>query len=367
MSARPQVVFCTDGIFPHAIGGMQRFARLLIESLATAGQIEIVVIHPHRDVRIFEAFPEVKELYVDPLPGKRNYLTELYVYSKQVFTLLKDYPKAWIYSQGLSVWYKAGTLRKRLIIHPHGLEPFQVLTRKEKLKTFPLRITLAWLFNKAGRVISLGGKLTGIIQSHILRKDTQVVVIPNATLIPAEFAKAPAGENTIRCLFVGRFAYNKGIDVLMAAITNLGEAASKFHFTLAGKGELYEAYRERYAAENIDFLGFVTDEQLSQLYKTQDLFVLPTRFEGMPTVVLEAMAHQMPVIVSDVGASAELVDAQNGYLIPPGSESALTEALLHFAGQTPEARQQLGTNSLRRVEESYTWPQVAAAHLKLFT
>ena len=61
MSTRKQVVFCTDGIFPHAVGGMQRHSTLLIEELAKSGRFSIVVIHPH-NAPVFNQSLGIKEI-----------------------------------------------------------------------------------------------------------------------------------------------------------------------------------------------------------------------------------------------------------------------------------------------------------------
>ena len=56
MSKRLQVVFCTDGIFPHAVGGMQKHSKLLVEELARMNVLDLVVIHPHHDKKVFQDF-----------------------------------------------------------------------------------------------------------------------------------------------------------------------------------------------------------------------------------------------------------------------------------------------------------------------
>ena len=54
MSKRLQVVFCTDGIFPHAVGGMQKHSKLLVEELARMNLLDLVVIHPHHDKKVLK-------------------------------------------------------------------------------------------------------------------------------------------------------------------------------------------------------------------------------------------------------------------------------------------------------------------------
>ena len=67
-----KVVFCTDGIFPHQIGGMQRHSRLLLESLA-AFDVELTVIHPHEGVQVFNDELRIKEFAIRGIDKKKNY------------------------------------------------------------------------------------------------------------------------------------------------------------------------------------------------------------------------------------------------------------------------------------------------------
>ena len=77
------IVFCTDGIFPYQIGGMQRHSRKLIESLAK-NEIQIVVVHPHNE-SIFNDFDNIVEYHVKGIDISKKYLIESYYYSKRVF------------------------------------------------------------------------------------------------------------------------------------------------------------------------------------------------------------------------------------------------------------------------------------------
>ena len=75
-----KLAFCTDGVFPHSVGGMQRHSKLLIEALVKF-DIEILVFHPHREM-IFSSYHNVKEIYIEGINIEKNYLKECYYYSK---------------------------------------------------------------------------------------------------------------------------------------------------------------------------------------------------------------------------------------------------------------------------------------------
>jgi glycosyltransferase involved in cell wall biosynthesis len=360
------IAFCTDGIYPYETGGMQKHSRLLIEALAPFDDLQITVLHPHNE-NVFNS-PRIKEIKLAPIDTTKNYLLETYRYSRRVEACLKEINPDIIYSQGLSVWSGIHQFSRRLIINPHGLEPYQAIGWKNKLLAIPFRWIFNYLFSHAAKVVSLGGRLSVILKQQCSTPD-KIVVLPNAINLPADSADLVRKPDLpIKVLFLARFATNKGIDILFQAIDQLAlkNQLHKFEFRLGGKGPLYEQYRSLSKPANVELLGFVKDEDINRLYKEHDLFVLPTLFEGMPTVVLEAMGWKMPIIVSDVGATAELVDTNNGYLIPPGSVDALVNALLKFEADSISRKLSMGEASRKRVSEQFNWNTVALQHRELF-
>jgi glycosyltransferase involved in cell wall biosynthesis len=86
----------------------------------------------------------------------------------------------------------------------------------------------------------------------------------------------------------------------------------------------------------------------------------------MPTVVLEAMAGGMPIVVTDTGATAELVGRENGFLIETNNMRSLKWGIQSFYQLTPEKRLELSLASRRKVLKYFTWPIVAQKHIELF-
>lgn len=365
-----RLVFCTDGIFPHKVGGIQRHSRLLIEHLADYQDLEIAVIHPHEE-NTFDRFENITELRVDDIDKDKNYFLELYRYSKQTADYLKELQPDVIYAQGFTVWNSINEFKDRLIINPHGLEPWQTLSIKDKIIGMPFRLVQRYLFKRANKTVSLGGQLTSILEK-VISKD-QITVLPNAVSISngikeKQFPDSKESEPT-KVLFVGRFAANKGIHLLVEAISQLNDQGykSRFEFHFAGKGPLYKGYKRKYSFQNVKFWGFVSDEKLEELYKSSHLFILPTLFEGMPTVVLEAMSKQLPIIVSNTGATSEQVDEKNGYLIKKNNVGEIKRALLNFQSLSADEKKNMGRKSYKKVTERFTWEKVAEQHYQLFT
>ncbi len=376
-SDKTEVVIVTDGLFPVSVGGMQRHSRLLVEALADTGQVSLTVFHPHGGDRILD-IPGVMEkgLQADNFLSKAlggirgaGYLLRAYAYSINVFQALRDHPNAVVYSQGLSVWHGISRLGQPVAVNPHGLEPFQALSLREKLYTGPLRLAHHYVFRYARRVISLGGRLTDILARRCGVGTDRLVVIPNAVPETASIPVRQHHEGRASFLFVSRFARNKGIPYLAEAIRELNAAGygDRMTFHLAGSGALLDWTRNHCKAENVHIHGRVDDDKLRELYRTCDMFVLPTLFEGMPTVVLEAMNTGMPVMVTDTGATREQVDDTNGYIIEKKSARAIREAAIRFLETPPAKRSEMSNASLDKIRKRFTWKAVAQRHIELFS
>lgn len=370
MNKKQKVIFVTDGIFPYSVGGMQRHSRLLIEALAKTGECDLIVIHPHEGKKIFESLPAVTEI---PLQFKKpesqyQYLLHHYQYSKLVHQVLMQHQDAVIYSQGLAVWYRISDVKNRLIINPHGLEAYQVATLKEKIITVLFRWLHRYLFRHCARVVSLGGRLTGILTNQAGVDTSRIVVLPNAVNMPPSVQRS-FDKPVTQFIFVGRFAFNKGIDVLMEAIekVNASGYSEKTRFVLVGKGPEYERITTTYREPNVVFAGGADDDTLFRLYRESDVFVLPTLFEGMPTVALEAMSYGLPVIITDTGATLELAGEDNAIIIEKRSFDSLASAIIKMTDLPATERQKMSEASVKKVSSNFTWPVVAENHLKVFS
>ena len=369
MPNRKQIIFCTDGFFPHAIGGMQRHSSLLLNELALSNEFDLIVVHSHKNA-VLDQLPNVKEypLNFDLFNLKYlNYLYKCYQFSKEVYKVIQQYPEAIIYAQGFAVWYGLKKIGHRVIVNPHGLEPFQTIEFKDKIITSTYRIVERFQFKYAAKVVSLGGRLTEILKKVVVDAKNKVVVLPNA-VYAENYQEHNYDKTKLQLLFVGRFAYNKGINVLMEGVRQLNNEGyqNRLQFNIVGKGPLYEQYIREYKFPNVNFIGFADDERLKQLYLENDLFVFPTLFEGMPTVVLEAMAAGMPILVSDTGATSELVNRENGFLIEKNNVRSLKCGIQQFFQLNPEERKTLSKNSYKKVCTKFTWQIVAKKHAELF-
>jgi glycosyltransferase involved in cell wall biosynthesis len=102
------------------------------------------------------------------------------------------------------------------------------------------------------------------------------------------------------------------------------------------------------------------------LLAAADFFVLPSLTEGLPLSVLEAMAQGLPVIATPVGGIPEVVlEGEHGYLVPVQEDAALAEAMTRLA-RDPELARRLGEAGRRRVEERFSFAEMARAYEALY-
>ena len=160
-----------------------------------------------------------------------------------------------------------------------------------------------------------------------------------------------------RLLTVGRLASVKGTPVLIDAVKSLLPDHPDLTLTVVGDGPEREAFEQRASALGIDnhvkFVGYQSQSQVRDRLSETDLFVLPSFAEGVPVVLMEAMAAGVPVVATRIASIAELVDDnQSGRLVPPGDGEALTGAIDALLND-PDTRNAYGRAGRRKVEAEF--------------
>ena len=171
-----------------------------------------------------------------------------------------------------------------------------------------------------------------------------------------------------RFVFVGRLAAVKGLRVLMDAFEIARRTVPDFHLTLVGDGAeraALEAVAAPYG-QAICFTGYQSQSEVAQTLAEADAFVLPSFAEGVPVVLMEAMASSKPVIATQVAGVPELVeDGINGYLVPPGDAETLAQRMIDLAHDA-DLRQRMGTAGKKKVRLAFNIETEAARLYSLF-
>ncbi len=155
-------------------------------------------------------------------------------------------------------------------------------------------------------------------------------------------------------VFVGRVNHRKGLDILLRAIHQVESTVPNVKLWVVGPGEIspYQDLATKLGvAERVEFLG--GKENPFPEMKKADLFVLPSRSEGFPNVLLEAMALGQPVLAADCETGPdEIIDGENGYLFPVEDDRALADHIRDFADDD-QKRKKMGIRARETVREHF--------------
>jgi glycosyltransferase involved in cell wall biosynthesis len=194
-------------------------------------------------------------------------------------------------------------------------------------------------------IFSLGGRMSDI-QKELTHPD-KVYDIPNGIENTWVSDTVAGNDQPIRFVFIGRLDKVKGLDVLYPAIDQIKEEDFAFDFI----GPIPKEHQ--HTETRCEYHGKVTNEtQMKTILSGADVLVLSSWSEGMPTVILEAMASGLAIIATDVGAVGDLVDDKNGWLIPAGDVDVLTATLKKAISTDKEKLNALKKQSIPRRTET---------------
>lgn len=176
---------------------------------------------------------------------------------------------------------------------------------------------------------------------------------------PQRFIPAPKNNQTESCnlLCVGRLTQAKGQAILLESLAQLQSQGISVTLTLVGMGPDEKSLRQ-YAqrlgiSQQVKFTGAVDQDHILEYYKATDIFVLPSFAEGLPVVLMEAMAMEIPCITTAITGIPELIlNGQEGLLVAASDSDGLTQAIKQLVGDQV-LRQQLGKAGRERVLSDY--------------
>jgi glycosyltransferase involved in cell wall biosynthesis len=177
------------------------------------------------------------------------------------------------------------------------------------------------------------------------------------TRYPPSVDRAARATSSLRILTVGRLVAVKGQAVLLDAFARLLAGGVDAELTIVGDGplraDLQETVRRLGVGERVRFAGRVGQDDLLACYEAADVFALTSLAEGIPVVLMEAMATELPVVASDITGIPELVgDGEEGLLVRAGDAVGFAAALAMLA-RDPDRRARMGRLARRRVEAEF--------------
>ncbi len=164
---------------------------------------------------------------------------------------------------------------------------------------------------------------------------------------------APDPHQGLRLVAIGRFVEQKGQKILIEAMAALGEAGSDVTLALVGDGTLRDDLEAAIAAagltDRVRITGWLDEAGVRAEIARADALVMPSFAEGLPMVIMEAMAMARPVISTIIAGAPELVlEGETGWLVPAGDPEALAGAIRKLAETPPETRAEMGRKGRAR-------------------
>jgi glycosyltransferase involved in cell wall biosynthesis len=380
-----RVCFISFEYPPSVFGGAGTYAETLVEGLRRKG-VEVFVIskgnHHDQNQRTFR------------VPASNS------VYWRRLFFM----------EAAMSLFHKLNSRYKFDLVHfnePHvilekprlptvcTLHSTQVNELEVKLagagtlrtgvdiKDFILKGSMGSIFDilaahAADKIICPSTSLAGLIKSYCLIDARKIVVIPNGIDMES-FSKTKCkdanaclkeygldGNNYI--LFVGRLSVLKGVQYAIEAFKDITTEHPNLKMAIVGKGDFENHLRDlAQGTKNIVFTGHVSSVEIKKtLYENSLFVVLPSLYEALPIVVLEAMACGKAVIASDVGGIPMLIrHGKNGFLTHPGDLKSLEDAIKMLCDDE-NLRKNMGIFGRELLEKEFTSEKMVDRTLKLY-
>ena len=169
-------------------------------------------------------------------------------------------------------------------------------------------------------------------------------------------------EDNFLLLFVGQYQNDrKGLSFVLRSLRLVRQKIPNVRLVICGKGDVprYQALASRLGVvDSVSFVGRVSKQKLIKLYKTSDLFVFPSQFEGLGIVFLEAMSYGLPIVASNVGPIPEIVkNGKNGLLVEPNDSSKIAQAIETLL-MNDDLRFKIRQQNIRSIQR-FTWAKTA--------
>jgi glycogen synthase len=359
-----RVLFWSELFWP-IIGGAEVFATKLLLALRERGhQVIVVTRQDSPDLCLedhYHGIPVHRFPFWTAYADRR--IDQLIAARRRLRKLKRDFAPELVHIHGFgpSVLFHLDTTQAHaspLLVtlveerqHPEGRELLSRMLRSAD-----------WVTGKSAAVLAQARRLAPEIasRSSVIHNGLEV-----PTLLPQPLPTAAP-----RLLCLGRLAVQKGFDVALTAFASIAGHFPTARLIVAGDGPERSVLEHRVAelglANVVDFLGWVTPHEVLPLINTATIVVMPSRWEGLPSVVLQAAMMARPVVATRVSGLSEVVVHQNtGLLVEPEDAHGLAEAIAFLLGDS-ETAVRMGLAARQRVQELFNWDNCVAAYDSLW-
>lgn len=348
--------------------GVATAGRTLAQGLAALGH-EVLVVAPSQTGRGYSERDEnyeIMRIRSFGLPFRKNLRVSV-TYDREMRRVLDEFQPDIVHVQtqltvGLSM-LRAAVKRNIPVVATNHVMPDNMIKNIKILS--PISRPVSYILSEYGTLLYRGTKRivmpteSALGLFNLSRIEAPAVAISNGINLDKFKPGKPSDElyekfhiprNKPLITYIGRLDEEKHVHILVHALELLHWSGRDFHAVIVGHGNAVEGLKELVEtmrlSDDVTFTGLVSDEDLVQLHRLGDMYVMPSPTELQCLAMLEAMASGKPVVAVDAGALGELcLDGQNGYLIRVDDIEAMAQALTELLDHQ-RRRQSFGKRSL---------------------
>ena len=357
-----RVAFIVNGqMYPDCVGGAEVFTWRLASELSVKGHRVHLIgrkglkFRSHKNQNLFcHAIVKYK-----PFLFIQSFLELLRINPDVIVAvMLHSAPLAYLYSK---------ILRKPLIVRLAGgdVNTFYTSSKVISKVSLYLKVTLRTIANYAYFVALSEDMFKKLVGLGINKE--RITIIPN--FVDEFFFQVSGNRPRNIILFIGGLRHIKGVDVLIEAFHILSKRLKNLQLRIVGDGKMREELMKKINLLNlgshVKIVGYVPYYSVKDQLSNASVFVLPSRYEGLPNVLLQAMAAGLPIVATRVGGIPSLIkDGENGLLVTADNPEELAKAIEKLL-MDHDLAERLGRNARRKAEE-YKVERIVKLYEKLF-
>jgi len=335
-------------------GGTERQASYIVNHLKDKGH-EVTVLSIENS-KTFESLFDVPIMYLNSKNSYLRLIFNLYLLVKKIKSLNPDLIISRAWSANVITSMASYFSSKPWVLFISGSANLSEIS-------FIKKSIHKLCIGKASKVISVSqGAKDNIINSLSLSRDNIEVIhngvdIERIKALAEEKVKLPSNFNRdyISIVFVGRLIHRKGIDLLIKSVERIIHAGKKVNLIIVGEGDQEDVYKSLVLDLKIQQYVFFVGQKLNPFpyMEYSDIFVLPSRSEGFPNVLLEAMSIGKPVVAADCETGPnEIINGTNGILVGSDDYESIYNGLMIYLNDEIK-KSKYGDKANQTVKESF--------------
>ena len=359
-----KIVQIVGSINPH-IGGKERFAGELTRELLRLGHDVTLITYDRKykvDINCDIRYCHVLELSgFPPIPSFKDLIRQLD----------KEFDICHLHYHALFGEIAAFACKLRnnpLIITIHDE------MKRNIYKIVYDRLLLSTISHLSDRIICLSNGIKNALIKRGMHQEN-IVIIPNAMHVKeiqnkaCKIEKVMFNDKEFDLLFVGRLEKRKGVQYLLRALSILKEEGFKPTLRIVGDGvykpKLRSLLREHDLSSQIVFTGYIPRKELLNHYLHARCVVIPSLYEGIPSVMIEALALGKPIITTSIPGMEDIKSKKLGFTVPPKDSKALAQAISKALSLSDEELSRIKLKAGKFVER-YDWKFVVKQIISLY-